>query len=145
MAQSPRENHKEIKALRDYDEGCRAIFENAAIGIARVAPDGRWLEVNQRLCDIVGYTREELMTKTFGEITHPDDLELDWNQARRLLAGKIENYSMEKRYYRKDGCVVWVNLTVSLMRNEDGSPDYFISIVEDICTRKWMEEANLNR
>jgi PAS domain S-box-containing protein len=145
MIQSPLKNHKEIEALRDYDAGCRAIFENAAIGIARVAPDGRWLEVNQRLCDIVGYTHEELMTKTFGEITHPDDLELDWNQARRLLAGKIENYSMEKRYYRKDGSVVWANLTVSLMRKEDSSPDYFISIVEDICKRKWLEEANLKR
>src|SRR5215813_6811828 len=145
MIQNLRENDEEIEALRDYDEGCRAIFENAAIGIARVAPDGRWLEVNQRLCDIVGYTREELMTKTFGEITHPDDLELDWNQARRLLAGKIENYSMEKRYYRKDGSVVWANLTVSLMRKEDGSPDYFISIVEDISARKRAEEKLLER
>src|SRR5215510_1172498 len=145
MSKSPREIQKKIKALSDSESRFRATFENAAVGIAHVAPDGRWLEVNQRLCDIVGYTREELMTKTFGDITHPDDLELDWNQARRLLAGEIENYSMEKRYYHKDGSVVWANLTVSLMREEDGSPDYFISIVEDICTRKWMEEANLNR
>src|SRR5215471_12679560 len=80
------------EAPRDSEARFRAVFENAAVGIARVAPDGRWLEVNQRLCDIVGYSREELMTKTFGDITHPDDLESDWEQARRLLAGEIENY-----------------------------------------------------
>src|SRR5215510_14487490 len=106
----------EIEALPESDARFGAILENAAVGIACVAPDRRWVEVNQRLCDIVGYTREELLTKTFGDITHPDDLESDWNQARRLLAGEIENYSMEKRYYRKDGSIVWINLTASLMR-----------------------------
>ncbi len=130
----------EIEALRDSEARFRAIFENAAVGIARVAPDGHWLEVNQRLCDIVGYTREELMTKTFSDITHPDDLDADWNHARRLLAGEIENYSMEKRYYRKDGSVVWGNLTVSLVRKADGSPDYFVSVIEDISARKRAEE-----
>src|SRR6266508_1096716 len=139
--QSRRESRKKIEALRDSEARFRATFENAAVGIARVAPDGRWLEVNQRLCEIVGYACEELMTKTFGDITHPDDLESDWNQARRLLAGEIENYSMEKRYYHKDGSVVWVNLTVSLARKADGSPDYFVSVVEDISARKRAEEA----
>jgi PAS domain S-box-containing protein len=141
MIQSPRENQQKIEALRDSEARFRATFENAAVGIARVAPDGRWLEVNQRLCDIVGYAREELMTKTFGDITHPDDLESDWAQARRLLAGEIENYSMEKRYYHKGGSVVWVNLTVSLARKADGSPDYFVAVVEDISARKLTEEA----
>src|SRR6266498_2022473 len=143
--QSRRESRKKIEALRDSEARFRATFENAAVGIARVAPDGRWLEVNQRLCEIVGYAREELMTKTFGDITHPDDLESDWNQARRLLAGEIENYSMEKRYYHKDGSVVWVNLTVSLARKANGAPDYFVSIIEDISARKRLEEANLKR
>src|SRR5262245_23586844 len=145
MIQGPRESHKKIDALRDSGARFRATFENAAVGIARVAPDGCWLEVNQRMCDIVGYTREELMTKTFGDITHPDDLESDWNQARRLLAGEIENYSMEKRYYRKDGSIVWINLTVSLARKADGSPDYFVSVIEDISARKRLEEANMKR
>src|SRR5499426_833309 len=145
MMQSPRVSHKKIQALLDSEAGCRAIFENAAIGIARFARDGSWLEVNQRLCDIVGYSREELMTKTFGDITHPDDLESDWNQARRLLAGEIENYSMEKRYYRKDGSIVWANLTVSLARKANGSPDYFVAVIEDISARKRLEEANLKR
>src|SRR5262245_27441631 len=141
MIQGPRESHKKIDALRDSGARFRATFENAAVGIARVAPDGCWLEVNQRMCDIVGYTREELMTKTFGDITHPDDLESDWDQARRLLAGEIESYSMEKRYYHKGASVVWVNLTVRLARMAHGSPDHFVSVVEDISARKLAEEA----
>src|SRR5215813_9580774 len=145
MIKSPRKSHKRIEMLRDSGARFRATFENAAVGIARVAPDGCWLEVNQRLCDIVGYTRNELMTKTFGDITHPDDLESDWNQARRLLAGEIENYSKEKRYYRKDSSIVWANLTVSLARKADGSPDYFVSVIEDISARKRLEEANMKR
>src|SRR5215470_16015707 len=143
--QSLREDLKNVEALRDSEARFRAIFENAAVGIARVAPDGRWLEVNQRLCDIVGYSREELMTKTFADITHPDDLERDFRGMRRMLAGEIDTFLMEKRYYRKDCSVVWANLTVSLMRKADGSPDYFISIVEDISARKWAEEMLLER
>jgi PAS domain S-box-containing protein len=145
MIQSPRNSYKKIESLRDGGARVRATFENAAVGIARIALNGRWLEVNQRMCDIVGHTREELMTKTFGDITHPDDLESDWNQSRRLLAGEIKNYSMEKRYCRKDGSVVWANLTVSLARKANGSPDYFVSVVEDISARKRLEEANLKR
>jgi PAS domain S-box-containing protein len=138
--QSLRESLKNIEAIRESEGRLRAIFDNAAVGIARVEPDGRWLEVNRRFCDIVGYTRDELMTKAFGDITHPDDLDADWNQARRLLAGEIENYTMEKRYYRKDGSIVWANLTRSLARKADGSPDYFITVLEDISARKWAEE-----
>src|SRR5262245_50354035 len=138
--QSLREDLKNVAALRDSEARFRAIFENAAVGIARVAPDGHWLEVNQRLCDIVGYSREELMTKTFADITHPDDLEQDLRAMRRISAGEIDTFLMEKRYYRKDGFVAWVNLTVSVMRKADGSPDFFISIVEDIFERKQVEE-----
>src|SRR5262245_429609 len=87
-----RESHKNIAAPGDSEARFRAVFENAAVGIARVAPDGRWLEVNQRLCDIVGYAREELITKTFGDITHADDLEQDLAALRRMLAGEIETY-----------------------------------------------------
>src|SRR5262245_27205941 len=134
--QSLRESQKSIEAIRDSEARFRAIFENAAVGIARVAPDGRWLEVNQRLCDIVGYTREELLTKTFGDITHPDDREQDLRAMRRMLAGDIETYLREKRYYHKNGSVVCVNLTASLMRRADGSPDYFIATIEDISERK---------
>src|SRR4030095_10511273 len=71
--QNLRESQGNVEARRDSEARYRAIFDNAALGIARIAPDGRWLEVNQRLCDIIGYTREELLTKTFGDVTHPDD------------------------------------------------------------------------
>src|SRR5262249_7840703 len=145
MIKSPRKSHKRIEMLRDSGARFRATFENAAVGIARVAPDGCWLEVNQRLCDIVGYTRNELMTKTFGDITHPDDLESDWNQARRLLAGGIEDYSQGKRYYRQDRSHVWAKLTLHLARKADGSPEYFVSVIEDISARKRLEEANTKR
>ncbi|HKQ76356.1 MAG TPA: PAS domain S-box protein [Blastocatellia bacterium] len=138
--ESLRKSRKNLDAIRESEARFRATFENAAVGIARVAPDGRWLDVNQRLCDIVGYTREELIAKTFGEITHPDDLEADWKQRRLLLAGEVESLSIEKRYFRKDGSIVWVNVTVSLARKADGSPDYFISVHEDITARKLAEE-----
>src|SRR5262245_11925021 len=98
-----RESQKSVEALRESEGRFRAVFENAAVGIARVAPDGHWLEVNQRLCDIVGYSREELMTKTFADITHPDDLEQDLRATRRILAGEIDAFSMEKRYFSKEG------------------------------------------
>jgi len=135
-----RESQKNIAAPGDSESRFRGVFENAAVGIARVAPDGRWLEVNQRLCDIVGYAREELMTKTFGDITHQDDLEQDLGVMRRMLAGEIDTCIREKRYYRKDGSVVWVNLTTSLVSNADGEPDYFVSLIEDISARKQAEE-----
>lgn len=118
-----------------------ATFEQAAVGIAQVAPDGRWLRVNRKLCAIVGYTPDELMAKTFQDITHPDDLNADLDQVQRMLARDIDTYSMEKRYVRKDGSLVWINLTVSLVWKADGAPDYFISVVEDIQARKQAEEA----
>jgi PAS domain S-box-containing protein len=126
-------------AISHNDARFRAIFTNAAVGIARVALDGRFLEVNERLCEILGYTSDELLTKTFGDITHRDDLMTDLRGMKRMLAGEIDNYLKEKRYRRKDGSVVWANLTVSLSHKADGSPDYFISIIEDISARKQAE------
>jgi PAS domain S-box-containing protein len=102
--------------LRESEKRFRETFEQAAVGIAHVGIDGQWLRVNQKLCDIVGYTREQLMELTFQEITHPEDLALDLAYVERLLAGKIENYSLEKRYLRRDGSIVWIELTVSLVR-----------------------------
>lgn len=119
----------------------RATFEQAAVGIALVAPDGHWLRTNQKLCEIVGYSHDELLNKTFQDITHPDDLESDLMLAKQVLAGEIETYSKEKRYLRKDNQLVWINLTVALVRHTDGSPEYFISVVEDIQRRKAAESA----
>src|SRR5215210_1290834 len=127
--------------LLKSEERFRATFEQAAVGIPHVGVDGGWLRVNDRLCDIVGYTREELLQKTFQNITHPEDLETDLDHLRRLLAGEIGTYSTEKRYFRKDGSIVWIDLTVSLVREASGEPAYFISVVEDISQRKRAEEA----
>lgn len=121
------------------DERFRTTFERAAVGIAQVATDGRWLRVNQKLCDIVGYSPDELITRSFQDITHPKDLDSDLEQMRALLAGEIEQYSMEKRYLRKDGSPIWINLTGTLVRDEAGAPDYFIAVVEDIARRKAAE------
>ena len=128
-----------VASISDTDARFRAIFTNAAVGIARVALDGRFLEVNERLCDILGYTSDELLTKRFGDITHPEDLETDLRGMKRMLAGEIETYLREKRYRRTDGSVVWANLTVSLSHKADGTPDYFISIIEDISARRQAE------
>ncbi len=122
----------------------RATFEQAAVGIAHVGLDGSWLCVNQKLCDIVGFTREELLTKRFQDITHEDDLERDLENVQLLLAAKISTYSMEKRYVRKSGAAVWINLTVALVPKESGEPDYFISVIEEISQRK-RAEAQLKR
>lgn len=127
-------------ALRDSEERFRLTFEQAAVGMAHVALDGTWLRVNQRLCEMVGYSIEELSKLTFQDITHPDDLETDLAYVRQVLAGEIRTYSMEKRYFRKDGHILWINLTVSLVHKADGAPDYFIAVIEDIGARKKIEQ-----
>jgi PAS domain S-box-containing protein len=126
--------------LRESEERFRATFEHAAIGAAQVGVDGRWLRVNKRLAEIVGYEPEELLQATFQEITHPDDLERDLAHMRRLLADELRTYTVEKRYLRRDGSIVWVNLTVSLVRDASGEPIYFIAAVEDISERKKVQE-----
>ena len=108
--------------LRESEERFRATFEHAAIGAAQVGIDGRWLRVNRRLGEIVGYEPEELLQTTFQEITHPDDLEGNLAQLRRLLADELRTYTMEKRYLKRDGSIVWVNLTVSLVRDASDEP-----------------------
>ena len=123
------------------EERFRATFDQAAVGVAHLGLDGRWLRVNNRLFEITGYPREELLQKTFQDITHSDDLGADLEQARQLLAGEIETYSMEKRYIKKDGSTVWINLTGSLVREPSGEPAYFIAVIEDISERKKAEEA----
>lgn len=135
---------KAEEALRESEERFRATFSQAAVGIAHVATDGRWLLVNQKLCDIVGYTHAELLERTFQDITFPDDLGADLEYVRQMLANEIQTYSLEKRYIRKDGSLVWINLTVSLVRNSSGRPQYFISIVEDISERKRLEAQLLH-
>jgi PAS domain S-box-containing protein len=116
----------------------RAVFDQAAVGVARVAPDGRFLEVNDRFCEITRHPRPELLGLTFQEITHPDDLGANLDQMTELLAGDIGTFSMEKRYLSADGEPIWVDLTVSLVRKGD-EPAYFVSVIEDIGLRKAAE------
>ena len=132
--------HKDlVQALQDSEERFRATFEQAAVGIAHVGLDGKWLRVNERLCQMTGYTREELLRLTFQDITHPDDLAADLALVQALLAGEKPTYSLDKRYLRKDASILWIGLTVSLMARA-GTPQYFISVIEDITERKAAEE-----
>jgi PAS domain S-box-containing protein len=128
------------KELQESEERFRSTFEQAAVGVAHISPEGRFLRINQRYCDITGYSPEEMLAATFQDITHPADLETDLDYVRQLLADEIQTYSMEKRYIRKNGEPVWVNLTVALMREPSNDPEYFIAVVEDITTRKRVEE-----
>jgi PAS domain S-box-containing protein len=121
-----------IIQLAEEEERFRSTFELAAMGIAHVSLEGRWLRVNDEVCRITGYSREELLNLGFAEITHPEDLEKDRLQARQLLTGEIRTYTMEKRYIRKTGGPIWVSLTVSLVRSSGGEPRYFIAVIEDI-------------
>lgn len=127
------------RQLQESEERYRTLFDHAAVGLAHVGLDGHWLRVNQKLCDITGYAYEELQKKTFQEMTYPEDLTADQAYLNRVLRGEIQTYTMEKRYFRKDGSLVWINLTVSLVRDSAGAPLYFISIVEDINERKSFE------
>jgi len=127
-------------AFLESEERFRLTFEQAAVGIAHVGQDGHWLRVNQKLCDIVGYTRSELLQLTFQDISYPEDLDADMVKVKQILAGEIPTYTIEKRYVKKNGALIWIQLTVALARGTKNEPGYFISIVEDINERKLLEE-----
>jgi PAS domain S-box-containing protein len=131
-------------ALRASEERLRTIYEGAAIGVALADVAGRILNSNPALQAMLGYSDEELGGRLFTEITHPEDATADMDQFRGLMAGKCQDYRMEKRYIRKDGRVIWANLTVSLVRGSEGEPLYAIGMVEDITERKQIQEALLN-
>ncbi len=128
------------RELRDSEERFRNILEYAPIGIAVVSLSGQFFQVNRALCDIVGYSKVELEKMSFQAITHPDDLALDLANAKRLLAGEISSYQMEKRYLRKDGQAVWIQLTGTVLRDARNEPLYFIAQVEEITERKRSQE-----
>jgi diguanylate cyclase (GGDEF)-like protein/PAS domain S-box-containing protein len=127
------------KALRESEQRFRSSFEDAAVGMALVGLDGRWLRVNRSLCEIVGYTEEELLERTIQDVTHPEDLVADLAYVRRVLSGEIRSYQMEKRHFHKSGHAVWILLNCSLVRDEEGDPLYFIAQIQDITGRKHME------
>jgi PAS domain S-box-containing protein len=114
-------------------------FDRAVVGIAHTSLQGRWLRCNERLCSLLGYSRDELSTRTFQDLTHPDDLAATLECYRRLLTGELDAAELDKRYIRKDGAVLWAHLTISLVRTADRRPDYFIAMVQDIAERKRLE------
>jgi PAS domain S-box-containing protein len=130
------------EALRESEQRFRTIFEQAAVGVALIeSKTGRFLRINHRYCEIVGYSIEEMAErKTFHEITYPDDLQSDLDNMARLLAGEIREFTMEKRYCRKDDSIVWVKLTVSPTWNPGEEPTHHIAVVEDVTERRQVEE-----
>ena len=132
-------------ALAEAEERFRSAFDNAPIGIALVAPDGRFIKVNRSLCELTGHSETALLVRSFQSITHPDDLDADLAYVEDVLAGRRRTYQMEKRYLHADGHVIWVMLSVSLVRDAAGLPLYFISQIADITERKWREEELRDR
>ena len=129
--------------LRESEEQLRATFEQAAVGIAHVAPDGRYLRVNDKLCEITGYPREELTAMTFQQLTLPEDRAEGENARLAMLAGERSNFTSEKRYRRKQGDIIWTNVVTTLLRDAAGTPKYFIAVTADITERKMLEEQFL--
>ena len=127
-------------ARREAEERFRHAFDHAPIGMALVDLDGVFVRVNPALCAITGYTTEQLTDATFQDITHPDDLPADLERVGAMLAGRLPEYQMDKRYVRADGSIVWVQLNVSLVRDEDGRPRQFVAQIQDITHRREAEE-----
>ncbi|HMK45921.1 MAG TPA: PAS domain S-box protein, partial [Methanocella sp.] len=140
ITQDITERKRAEEALMESEEKYRSVYQQSAIGIARVGIDYRFIEVNQKFCDITGYTVKELLAKSSMDIICPEDVDNDVKYAKMLLSGQINTYSTERRYVRKDGSLIWVNLTISVVRNRDRMPHNFVSIVEDISERKQAEE-----
>lgn len=129
------------RALRDSEQRFRGAFEQAAVGIALVDPDGRFLRVNTTLCDIVGYSADELRGRTLTEVTHPDDVPAVAEQIRNMLAGGLSSCSIEKRHVHRDGSASWARMTLSLLRDSANAPSHFIAVIEDIHDRYLAQTA----
>lgn len=141
MEEHQREQARLLDEVHRSETRLRAIFQNAAVGIARVGIDGRFLEANDRFVQIAGWPRDVLLSGGFQKITHPADLDADLTHVQDLLSGASNSYAMEKRYIREDGSVVWIHLTGSLVRNARGEPDHFVAIIDDISGRRQAEDA----
>lgn len=132
---APTVDDDEIRRLRRADRVYEMLFEQAPSGISLVGLDGRFLRVNPALCALAGRSERELLTLGFMDITHPDDIGRDEQLATEVLDGQRDRYAMDKRYLRPDGSVIWVHVTVAVLRDADGRPEHFISMVEDITER----------
>jgi two-component system sensor histidine kinase UhpB len=135
------ERKRAEEALRQSERRFRNYFEQGLIGMAVTSVDKRWLEVNDRLCEILGYSREELLQTNWAAVTHPDDIEANLRLGKQLLAGEIERFTLNKRYLKKDGSIVYTTIHTRVIRNEDGTIDHTVTLIEDITERKLAEEA----
>lgn len=141
MLLSHARSEQAIQAMEDVEARFRTIFERAGVGIAMVAPDGGWLRVNDALCQIVGYSQDELINLTFQDITHPDDLNTDLSLLQQLINDDIDHYQLEKRYITKSGRYVWIQLIVTKKLSENGELEYFISIIKNVQEQKEAEAS----
>lgn len=134
------ERYRNAEALRHREALYRATFEQAAVGIAHIAPDGRYMKANAKFCELVGYTEAELLQMNFRDVTYPEDRKRDDRHVSRMLQGKQDTYHVEKRYRRKDGEVVWVNLSAGAVRRPDGDVERFVVVAEDISAARMLSE-----
>jgi PAS domain S-box-containing protein len=128
-----------LEKYRESESKFRAAFEHSGIGMALVSFEGKWLKVNRRVCELLGYSEEELLSKTFMDITHPDDLVVSVGTAEMASAGKRDSYRIEKRYLCKDGSVIWASVNISTVRDEQNMPVYMVNQIEDITERKKID------
>lgn len=145
IARDVTERTRREEALREAEGRFRSAFENAPIGVAIVGPEGRFLQVNRSLCEMLGYSEKELLSTTFRKITYPEDVDVSMAYVRRVMEGEIDSYSLEKRYVGADGGPVWVSLSVSLVRDAGGNPLYFVDQIQDITGRKLAEKQLAHR
>ncbi|MEB3360007.1 MAG: PAS domain S-box protein [Synechococcales bacterium] len=141
VAKDNTERKRTEEELKRSEARFRSYFELPLIGIAITSPEKGWVAVNDKVCEMLGYAREELVQLTWSELTHPDDLVLDLEFFQQMLAGQIEQYAMEKRYFRKDGVMIYASLAVGCTRKPDGSVDYVAALMQDITDRKLAEVA----
>ena len=135
------EHTRTIVALKESEERFRSAFDHAAVGMALVRTDGRWMKVNRILCEMVGYSEQEFRSLDFHSLTYPEDLELHHRHVRELLSGEVSSFQVEERYFHKSGSLIWTLLHVSLLRGTTGKPLYFIAQIQDFTERKRAEEA----
>ncbi|MGJ8688297.1 MAG: diguanylate cyclase [Gammaproteobacteria bacterium] len=128
------------RELQESEERFKAIFKHAAIGFVRASIKGEWQELNQKICDLLGYTETELRQLSFAQVTHPDDHTLDAELINELRTGSKKTYRIEKRYLRKDGSILWGRLTVSLIRDKNDKPEYYVLFIEDIGEQKQLND-----
>mgnify|MGYP006424093231 FL=1 len=129
-----------VSRLRQNDKVFEDTFGHVAVGVAHVALNGQFLKINKHFCEITGYPEEEIRENTFHNITFPEDISMQNRARKKVLDGENSSYTIEKRYVKKDRSTIWVNLTVTLIRESCGKPKYFISIIDDITQRKKDDE-----